>query len=224
MYGHVKKAALIVFASGAVLTAGQPPAPAPQASQPSQPTFKVAVDYVEVDAVVTDRQGQIVRELKKEDFQVLEDGKAQTINTFTFVDIPIERADRPLYSATPFEPDVRTNERAFEGRVYVMIIDDLHARFGRSQRIKSAAKQFIERRLGANDLMAVIHTAGATSNSQEFTSNKRLLLAAVDKTQGRKLDSATVNKTNEYLPHARHPAAGRPAERHGRRGACPERP
>jgi VWFA-related protein len=195
MYGHVKKAALIVFASGAVLTAGQPPAQAPQAPQP---TFKVSVDYVEVDVVVTDRQGQIVRELKKEDFQVLEDGKPQTINTFTFVDIPIERADRPLYSATPFEPDVRTNERAFEGRVYVMVIDDLHTRFGRSQRIKSAAKQFIERRLGANDLMAVIHTAGATSNSQEFTSNKRLLLAAVDKTQGRKLDSATVNKTNEY--------------------------
>ena len=194
MYGHVKKAALIVFASGAVLTAGQPPPP-PQASQP---TFRVQVDYVEVDVVVTDRQGQIVRDLKKEDFQVLEDGKPQAINTFTFVDIPIERADRPLFSATPFEPDVRTNERAFEGRVYVMVIDDLHTRFGRSQRIKSAAKQFIERRLGANDLMAVIHTAGSTSNSQEFTSNKRLLLAAVDKTQGRKLDSATVNKTNEY--------------------------
>ena len=58
-----------------------------------------------------------VRDLKKEDFQVLEDGKPQTINAFTFVDIPIERADRPLYSTTPFEPDVRTNERAFEGRV-----------------------------------------------------------------------------------------------------------
>ena len=112
MYGHVKKAALIVFASGAVHTAGQPPAPPPQASQP---TFRVQVDYVEVDVVVTDRQGQVVRELKKEDFQVLEDGKPQTINTFTFVDIPIERADRPLYSATPLEPDVRTNEHAFEG-------------------------------------------------------------------------------------------------------------
>ena len=93
---------------------------------------------------------------------------------------------------------MRTNERAFEGRVYVMIIDDLHTRFGRSQRVKLAAKQFIERRLGANDLMAIVHTAGPTSSSQEFTSNKRLLLAAVDKTQGRKLDSATINKTNEY--------------------------
>jgi VWFA-related protein len=195
MYSHVRKAALLVFVSGTLLTARQAPAPA---QQPSQPTFKVQVDYVEVDAVVTDRQNQLVRDLKKEDFQVLEDGKAQTINAFTFVDIPLERADRPLYASTPLEPDVRTNEHAFEGRVYVMVIDDLHTRFGRTQRVKLAAKQFIERRLGANDLMAIVHTAGATSSSQEFTSNKRLLLAAVDKTQGRKLDSATINKTNEY--------------------------
>src|SRR5437763_4230218 len=168
------------------------------APQPQQPTFRVQVDYVEVDVVVTDRQGNLVRDLKKEDFQVLEDGKVQSINTFTFVDIPIERADRPLYAASPIEPDVRSNERAFDGRVYVMVIDDLHTRFGRSQRVKAVAKQFIERRLGANDLMAIVHTFGATSNSQAFTSNKRLLLAAVDKTQGQKLDSATVNKTNEY--------------------------
>src|SRR2546423_7116193 len=79
-----------------------------------------------------------------------------------------------------------------------MVIDDLHTRFGRSTRVKAAAKQFIERRLGANDLMAVVHTAGSTDANQEFTSNKRLVLAAVDKTNGRKLDSATANKTSEY--------------------------
>src|SRR5207237_1630930 len=117
------------------------------------------------------------------------DGKSQTISAFTMVDIPVERADRPLFAESPIEPDVKTNERPFDGRVYVMVIDDLHTRFGRSQRVKLAAKQFIERRLGANDLMAVVHTAGSTDANQEFTSNKRLLLAAVDKTQGRKLDS-----------------------------------
>jgi VWFA-related protein len=79
-----------------------------------------------------------------------------------------------------------------------MVVDDLHTRFGRTVRVKTAAKQFIERRLGANDLMAVVHTSGSTDSNQEFTSNKRLLLAAVDKTHGRKLDSATANKTNEY--------------------------
>jgi len=187
--------ALIVFIAGTALTAGQTPPPQPQSQQP---TFKVQVDYVEVDIVVTDRQGNLVRDLKKEDFQVMEDGKAQTISAFTMVDIPIERADRPLFTSEPLVPDVHTNERPFDGRVYVMVIDDLHTRFGRSIRVKAAAKQFIERRLGANDLMAVVHTAGATTGNQEFTSNKRLLLAAVDKTSGRKLDSATANRTSEY--------------------------
>ena len=199
MNARVRLVAPILLLTGAALTAGQAPAPAqqpPAAQQP--PTFKVRVDYVEVDAVVTDRQGRIVRDLKKEDFQVLEDGKAQAITNFTMVDIPVDKDSRPLFAASPIEPDVRTNEKPFDGRVYVMVVDDLHTRFGRSQRVKIAAKQFIERRLGANDLMAIVHTAGATGANQEFTNNKKLLLAAVDKTQGRKLDSATANKTNEY--------------------------
>ena len=190
---------LIVLLAGAAVTAGQAPAPAaqPPASQ-QQPTFKVRVDYVEVDAVVTDRQGRIVRDLKKEDFQVLEDGKSQAITNFTMVDIPVDKDNKPLFATAPIEPDVKTNEKPFDGRVYVMVVDDLHTRFGRSARVKGAAKQFIERRLGANDLMAVVHTAGPSAANQEFTNNRKLLLAAVDKTSGRKLDSATANKTNEY--------------------------
>jgi len=194
MTTRFRLAALFVCLAGTALTAGQPPTP----QLPQPPTFKVQVDYVEVDIVVTDRQGNPVRDLKKEDFQVLEDGKAQVISAFTMVDIPVERADRPLFAASPIEPDVKTNEKPFDGRVYVMVIDDLHTRFGRSQRVKIAAKQFIERRLGANDLMAIVHTQSANSANQEFTSNKKLLLAAVDKTSGRKLDSATVGRIGEY--------------------------
>jgi VWFA-related protein len=193
---------LLVLVTGVALTAGQTPAPSAQQQPPppaqQPPTFKVRVDFVEVDAVVTDREGRLVRDLTKEDFQVLEDGKSQTITNFTHVDIPIDKDNRPLFAASPIEPDVKTNEKPFDGRVYVMVVDDLHTRFGRTVRVKTAAKQFIERRLGANDLMAVVHTSGSTDSNQEFTSNKRLLLAAVDKTHGRKLDSATANKTNEY--------------------------
>jgi VWFA-related protein len=190
---------LLVLLCGAALTAGQAPAPPAQQPPPQQPpTFKVRVDYVEVDAVVTDKQGRIVRDLKKDDFQVLEDGKSQAITNFTMVDIPVDRDNRPLFASSPIEPDVRTNEKPFDGRVYVMVIDDMHTRFGRSVRVKTAARQFIERRLGANDLMAVVHTSGSSDANQEFTNNKRRLLAAVDKTMGRKLDSATINKTNEY--------------------------
>src|SRR5262245_50987813 len=117
MKSRAQFAALLVALAGVAVTAQSPP----PASQTQQPTFKLRVDYVEVDVVVTDRQGNLLRDLRKEDFQVLEDGKAQTITTFSLVDIPIERFDRPLYTATPIEPDVKTNERPFDGRVYVMV-------------------------------------------------------------------------------------------------------
>jgi VWFA-related protein len=204
MTARVRIAALFMVFAGAALLAGQnppPPAQTPQAAPPAPnqgPTFRVRVDYVEVDIVVTDRQGNLVRDLKKEDFQVLEDGKAQSISAFSLVDIPIERADRPLFQPDPIEPDVKTNAQPFDGRIYVMVIDDYHTNFGRTARVKGAAKQFIERRLGANDLMAVVHTAGSTEANQEFTSNKKLLLAAVNRTMGRKLKSATANRTEEY--------------------------
>ena len=199
MNARVRLMGLLVLLAGAAATAGQAPAPQPPSSPTAQqPTFRVNVDYVEVDAVVTDKQGRIVRDLKKEDFQVLEDGKSQVITNFTLVDIAVDKDTKPLFAAAPIEPDVRTNEKPFEGRVYVMVVDDLHTKFGRSSRVKLAAKQFIERRLGANDMMAVVHTAGPSDANQEFTSNRRLLLAAVDRTSGLKLDSSTINKTNEY--------------------------
>src|SRR5262249_17253332 len=125
MKKRVQLTAFVTFVTAAAvaLVAGQnPPAP----SQPQTPTFKLRVHYVEADVVVTDRDNNLVNDLKQQDFQVLEDGKSQSITAFTHVNIPIERQDRPLYSPTPFEPDVKTNETPFDGRVYVMVIDDLH--------------------------------------------------------------------------------------------------
>jgi VWFA-related protein len=184
---------LTLLAAGTALRAGQAPAP-----QPQPPTFQAQVEYVEVDALVTDAQGHSVRDLKKEDFQILEDGKPQAISAFSFVNIAIERDDRPLFAAQPIEPDVRTNARPFDGRIYVMVVDDLHTNVLRTQLVKRAAKQFLERNLGANDLMAVVHTAGPTDASQEFTNNKRLLMAAVDRTMGRKVQSETLSRNDEY--------------------------
>ena len=195
MNRSTKIAALIALVAGVTL-AGQAP---PPTALPQTPTFKVQVDYVDVDVLVTDRQGQFVGDLKKEDFEVLEDGKRQTIANFSVVNIPIERPDRPLYSPEPFEPDVESNEQPFQGRVYVMILDELHIDALRTPNVKNAARRFITSNLGANDVMAIVHAGGRSDASQEFTRNKRLLLASVDKFMGRKLTSITLARSEEYF-------------------------
>ena len=185
---------------------GQPP-------QPQQPpiTFRAEVNYVEVDARVLDQQGKFVADLKPGDFQIFEDGKAQKVTAFSLVNIPLERTERPLFASKPIEPDVRNNMQAADGRIYVIMLDDLHTAALRSQRVKLAAKLFIEKYVGANDLAAVVHTSGRSDASQEFTSSQARLLRAVDQFMGRKLNSSTLNMIDDVQRRAGTPFASDPA-------------
>ena len=173
-----------------------PPTQAPGAQPPV--TFKVEVNYVEIDATVHDEKGNFVRNLSREDFQIVEDGKPQSLTAFAMVDIPIERSDPPLFSKTPIVPDVASNRTPFEGRVFVLVIDDLHLRFARTSRARAAARQFIERYVGANDMVAVVNTSGFGKGMQDFTSNRQLALRAVDAAMGIKADSATSAQLQDY--------------------------
>jgi VWFA-related protein len=173
--------------------------PRPPGQQPPPPiTFKVEVNYVEIDASVTDQQGNFVRDLTRDDFELSEQGKPQSVSVFSLVDIPIARFDPPLFKTKPIEPDVRSNRHEFDGRIFVIVLDDLNTNFARTARVKAAARQFIERYLGANDLAAVIPTGGRTTGGQEFTSSRERLLRAVDTFMGQKERSATLEKIDDY--------------------------
>src|SRR4029453_16257170 len=54
----------------------------PAAGQLPPVTFKVEVNYVEVDTLVTDRQGQVVRDLTRDDFEGFEDGRPTPLELF----------------------------------------------------------------------------------------------------------------------------------------------
>ena len=184
--------ALLLFT--AVLAAQQstsPPAEAPPA------TFRAEVNYVEVDAVVTDGQGNLVQDLTQDDFEIFEDGDPQSITTFTHVDIPLTRPSQPLFANAPIEPDVQTNE-GVEGRVYLIVLDSRHTQPLNALRVKTAAREFIETRLGANDVAAIVHTAGRADLGQDFTNRRQLLLDAVDRFVGQKLRSDTLARLEAY--------------------------
>jgi VWFA-related protein len=171
---------------------------------PGQPavTFKAEVNYVDVDAIVTDQQGNFVKNLTKDDFEVLEDGKPQKVEMFSYVDLPIrsvERPDRFGFANRPVTSDIKTNEQAIAGRLYVIVLDDMDTSLFRAGTVKRTARQFIERSLGPNDVAAVVYTSGRADAAQEFTSERSLLLAAVDKFVGRKLRSSTLDKIDAYF-------------------------
>ena len=161
------------------------------AQNPPAATFRVNVNQVEIDAIVTDPAGRFVRDLTEEDFEVYEDGRRQSVSTFDLVDLPMDRPDPPAVRRTPIEPDVRTNLEPFTGRVIALVLDDLHTGIGRTAAVRAAARQFLERHVRAEDLVAVLHAGGGARMSQDFTTNRRHLLDAIERFTGRKLMSAT---------------------------------
>jgi VWFA-related protein len=188
--------------AGAQAPAITPP-PASQDASPPAPevTFKVEVNYIEEDVRVVDRNGNFVRGLKQEDFQVFEDGKPQKVQTFGMVDIPITRPRTPLFlgpGALPIEPDVAVNKQVLDGRLYLIVLDDYHVAPLRSQNVKNLARRFVLEKLGPDDQAAVVVTSGLLRASQDFTQNRRLLLEAIDNFVGQKMQSSALMR-NERM-------------------------
>jgi VWFA-related protein len=171
------------------------------------------VNYVEEDVRVVDRNGNFVRGLKQEDFQVLEDGKPQKIQTFGMVDIPLTRPRKPLYlgqEALPIEPDVAVNKQVLDGRLYLIVLDDYHVAPLRSQNVKNLARRFVLEKLGPDDQAAVVVTSGLLRASQDFTQNRRLLAEAIDNFVGQKLPSSALMR-NERMSRQQN-AQGAPTD------------
>jgi VWFA-related protein len=179
-----------VFGPGRI---GRPEGP-PYGLAQQQPglTFRATANYVEVDAIVTNADGTPARDLQAADFEVAEDGKVQNLTVCGFVDLPVERPDPPLFRDRIIEPDVATNEKTFDGRVFMIVFDGYHLSVGQSALVRDQALKFIDRYMGENDIATVVHI-GNPEAGQEFTGNKRLLRAAITRFTGQALASITAN-------------------------------
>ena len=106
---------------------------------------------------------------------------------------------------------MRSNRDVSSGRVYIILLDDLNVAPLRTGIVRRHAREFIERHFGPHDLAAVVVTSGRKDAAQEFTSDPALLLRAVDSFVGQRLQSAEIQRIDDYyqslalsgLDHAR---------------------
>lgn len=158
--------ALAAWALGA--RAQAPDAPKPGASPAagneqavaSGTVIRTESRIVLVDAVVTDKKGKYVPDLTQQDFKVYEDNKEQAISSFSFGSDPTVQA---------------------KGQQHYMILFFDNSSMQKPDQIQArgAAAKFIEKTAGPDRLMAVVDFGGSLVIKQNFTSNAKLLQAAV---------------------------------------------
>jgi len=140
-----------------------------------QPTFRSSVDLVTIDVVATTANGAPVANLKAEDFEVFEDGVAQKVQTFQFVDLSSTSAIRPL------PPGIASNE-VEPGGLFVVVIDELGLQVDDIAQARRVAEKFFKETLLPNDYVAIIRSGVASGFF--LTSDRTLALNTIPQARG----------------------------------------
>jgi VWFA-related protein len=184
------KNSLAAIAMTALLFQAAAPLTAQQAEQtPAAPgRIRVTTELVLVNVVAHDKKGNLVRDLKKEDFTLLEDGKKQDISTFDF-----ENVDQPLtagaaeatVSGTAATGEVlRAGKKApsldaRDRRLMLFFFDFSAMDPEQIDRSVDAAKNFVSTKMQPADLVALVSLATNLHVDLDFTDDKAKLTAAL---------------------------------------------
>jgi VWFA-related protein len=169
---------------------GPPPPPqqqpSPQPHPESDDVVRITTNLVQVDAVVTDKNGKVVTDLKPEEIKILEDGREQKITNFSYAvtETPVAPA-RPDKTATvdknaPPVPPTRLKPEEIR-RTIAIVVDDLGLSFVSTYYVRRALKKFVDEQMQPGDLVAIIRTGGGVGALQQFTADKRQLYAALER-------------------------------------------
>jgi VWFA-related protein len=165
----------------------QPPATAAPASQdPQRDVFRSRVDVVTTDVIVRDSQGQFVPDLKKDEFQVFEDGVKQDLVSFTLVHggrtTNLVAPPAPPVQEGIILPPTRPTSDA-SGRIFLIFVDDLHLDFRNTGRIRELFKKIAKDLIHDGDMFGIVST-GPSSLSIDMTYDRKRLDQAIEKITG----------------------------------------
>jgi len=157
-----------------------------QQQKPEETVIRLETELVQIDMVVTDKDGKPVGGLRREDFELYEDGKRQTITHFG-----AGTSTRPaawLRSRSAGGAG-RTNSGATEsapaevtsGRYIVLAVDDYHLEAGNLMFTRQALKKFVSDQMVAGDQIALVTTSGVLGMYQQFTNQKKILERAIER-------------------------------------------
>ena len=165
MNGFWSTGVMVVLAVGLSAQAPQTPqtpqppqaATPPQTAPPQQrPTFTVSIDLVTNDIIVRDEKGNFIPDLKKDDFEIFEDGVKQEVTSMQV--ITGGRVTNVLAPPPPPPPEgiilPPTKPRNdTSGRIFMFFVDDLHMQFHNTGRIRDLFKKIAGSELKPSDII-----------------------------------------------------------------------
>jgi VWFA-related protein len=176
-------AVLFLLAVCVAAQSGQIAAPKPTPT-PDEDVVKISTSLIQLDVTVTDKNGKPVTDLKPDEVQVFENGQKQKVTAFNFVSNVRQTTtpeSKPDKNSVPVPLPPRTIRSEQIHRTIGLVVDDLSLSFESAYQTRRALKKFVDEQMQDGDLVAIIRTGAGIGALQQFTSDKRVLYAAIDK-------------------------------------------
>jgi VWFA-related protein len=185
-------AGCLMLAAG--LSAQQPAPARPDGAAQEKPTFKVQVDLVTNDVIVRDEKGNFIPDLKKEDFDVFEDGVKQDIASMTVV--TGGRVTNVLAPPPPPPPEgiilpPTRPKNDVSGRIFLFFVDDLHLQFHNTGRVRELFKRISKELVHDGDMFGIV-SSGPSSIAIDMTYDRNRLDEAIKKMTGNELKPSDI--------------------------------
>ncbi len=183
--------AVAILCAGTLLGADPMPLAAQQQTPvPAQEGYRLraTTELVLVNVVARDKKGNLVRDLKKEDFTVYEDGQKQQISSFDFENVnelatagPAEAtatgsAAAPALLAKSGEAVIDARDR----RLMLLFFDFSAMDPEQIDRAVNAAKKFVQTQMQPPDMIAIVSLATDLKVDLDFTSDRDKITSALN--------------------------------------------
>ena len=155
---------LLLISSWSVVLAQTPQAPA---SVPQDDVLRISTDLVQTDLVVLDKKGNNVKDLTKDQFELLVDGQRQNISFFESVNAGSLKEAAQLATAressaagtTSAAPGSSSTAASAPGRSFIFFIDDYHLSAEGVQRTTELLNNFVGK-MGDDDRALLMSPSG----------------------------------------------------------------
>jgi VWFA-related protein len=175
------------------------PAPDPaeaDAQEPpeaEQPVFRTEINYVRVDAIITDDDDNLVLDLTQDDFEIFEDDIPQQIENFELIELDGD-FDPSLPPPSSIRNDYDQDREAArpDSRVFVFFLDDYHVRDYNAVRMTAPLVEFVQTQLGPSDLVGIMYPLTPLFDVQ-LTRDHDQVVHALERFVGRKWEYDPIN-------------------------------
>jgi VWFA-related protein len=178
----MRQAPFLSFGLFAMLAGPSPAAASSVPDKPNPPVIRISVEMIQLDAVVTDKKGRHVTDLRPDEIQVFQDGELQPISAFSYVRAGVEAPSESQPSAAAAAHGTVAVPAAAAAptapRTLLVVLDDLSFNAHSFDRTRRSLRQVIEG-LDPKDRVDIVATSSAIDRLT-LTTDRKANLAALD--------------------------------------------